>query len=339
MTWRSPPHLRTSARGRTKGDAIRGAAGRRPLRPTEVKMSTRVRPSATGTEFIAPQVGTAGGFVGMARGLRPAKSCARDPKSKGDRQVAKGRKSILALGSARNRLCAYVALVVGLSLLPWPRDTWASTIFESATLGPPSLGGGFTVNFLQYVGVKFEVIDDATVERIGLHLGALPGSVFGVIVRLDSVADSPDSPDLSTPDVLGHAVLLSPPFPGPSGEVSAPLSVDLSPGYYDLIFGAGLFGTAGDGSFVPGRDTNIGQQSYILSNNPVGSVYQTLPSSESTAFRMFLEGEGVGRGIPNPMPNPRPIPEPSSLLLLSFGLAGMIVMNRRTLAKRRRLLG
>src|SRR5262245_29077974 len=42
----------------------RGAAGRRPLRPTEVEMSIRVRPSATGTEFIAPQVGTASGFVG-----------------------------------------------------------------------------------------------------------------------------------------------------------------------------------------------------------------------------------------------------------------------------------
>ena len=81
------------------------------------------------------------------------------------------------------------------------------------------------------------------------------GQIFGAIVRLDDFSDVPDSFDLSTPDVLGVS-LLTP--PGCSNEVSAPLSLELEPGTYALVFGSGLFGATGAAFAPTGSDSDIG---------------------------------------------------------------------------------
>jgi hypothetical protein len=118
----------------------------------------------------------------------------------------------------------------------------SDTIFESATLGPSGTSG-YGVGVLDYHGVRFELSETASVDAIGGHfLAADPGNIFGAIVRLTGPSDMPDSVDLSTPDVLAHAIL-SPPTP--SGDVSSSLTAQLEPGWYALVFGSGLFGATG----------------------------------------------------------------------------------------------
>jgi hypothetical protein len=217
-------------------------------------------------------------------------------------------------------------------ILTTPLVVNATMIFESATLGPTDNSGGSTVGFVQYLGVKLKLTTDATVERIGGHFGSSGDSIFGAIVKLDSATDWPDSADLSTPDVLGHTVIQCLPWsPSGSGDVSSALSASLTPGYYALVFGGGLFGTNG-GSWAPGVDTSIGDQSYIISNGgygyPVGSGYGYHQTTEpSRGYRMFIEGQGQGIGIQSPLPPS--VPEPSTMLLLGSGLLGLAGLRKK----------
>ena len=139
-------------------------------------------------------------------------------------------------------------------------------MFESVLLGPTGIElSGWEVNYLQYVGVRFEVTAPATTTQVGTHLVIAPfayygnDKVFAALVELSGPEDLPDSVSLSTPDVLGAALLTLPIL---SAEVSAPLTVSLSPGWYSLVVGSGRFGASGFG-VVTRNNFDVGRPSYF----------------------------------------------------------------------------
>jgi hypothetical protein len=132
-----------------------------------------------------------------------------------------------------------------------------ATIFESSTLGPTGITfaqlsngsvPGTNVNSFVYTGVRFELTQSVITSQLGGHfVESFAGDFFGAIVKLDGANDFPNSGNLSTPDVLGAAVLT---FPDLSAEVFGDLNLSLNPGWYALVFGSGLFGTNGSGAAV-----------------------------------------------------------------------------------------
>lgn len=140
-------------------------------------------------------------------------------------------------------------------------------IFQSA-IQRPANPGGTSVFDRQFVGAKFFVDAPTETTRIGGHFTKTL-DIFGAVVRLSSAADFPDSPDLSTPDVLGAARIVS--F-GPDFEIgtdffSTQLSVPLERGWHALVFGSGLFGTVNSswGGSLPTDHQRLGNPRFFLS--------------------------------------------------------------------------
>lgn len=178
----------------------------------------------------------------------------------------------------------------------------AEVIYESGALGPTGLtfadfGGtpepsGSYVSIFAFTGVRFELGQPVVTSRVGGHFVVEPGfddSFFASIVRLDDDVDFPDSDDLSTPDVLGHALLT---FPNTSAEVFGDLELSLSPGWYALVFGSGLFGATGQGGAVA-NNPDIGSPSYLGHQaDPGWFDFSTLPGPFED-FRLIVEGQIV----------------------------------------------
>lgn len=143
------------------------------------------------------------------------------------------------------RLCYIVAALTSAPLSP----ATGAAIFESGTLGQTGQSfqevPGTSVQSGIFTGVRFELAKPVFATEIGGHfVSTTPGSFFGAVVSLDDENDFPDSLDLSTPDVLGTALLT---FPALSDEVFGSVSLRLDPGWYALAFGSGLFGATGSG--------------------------------------------------------------------------------------------
>jgi len=168
-----------------------------------------------------------------------------------------------------SRSITATAIVLFVLLALAPTLAIAAIIFESGTLGPTGIPWsdfedqtelGVNVNSEVFQGVRFELPAPAHISRIGGHFVAPhSGTFFGAIVALDAGNDFPDSEDLSTPDVLGAALLT---FPVSSAEVFGDLALLLEPGWYALVFGSGLFDATGVGG-VPVNNTDIGTPDYI----------------------------------------------------------------------------
>lgn len=163
----------------------------------------------------------------------------------------------------------------------------AQMIYESAALGPAGVLNGSVIDDSQFLGVKFELTSQVTTARIGGHF-AFDGPIFGAVVALDGVADFPDSADLSTPDVLGVALLS---LPGPSDEVSADLALTLEPGWYALVFGSGLFGATGWG-VATDNNLDLGAPAYFFRDPFQGFDWFDLPPDQG--MRFFVSGSGSG---------------------------------------------
>jgi VCBS repeat-containing protein len=164
-----------------------------------------------------------------------------------------------------------------------------TTVGERITqnIPPGTFGFGAALIPQQSLMMRFEVVGPVRTAQIGGHLGASqPGAtVFGAIVALTGPDDFPDSVEMNTPDVLGHA-LISP--TNPSSLSTAELSVELSQGWYALVFGGGRLGANGSG-VAP---------SVVLANNYTyassADGWSPLPNH---AFQFFVDAEGIRGGV------------------------------------------
>ena len=194
--------------------------------------------------------------------------------------------------------------ILALTLTPMGRVS-AEIIYESGTSGGGPGGTNYVAGGGNLVGVRFEVTQSDVTDAIGGVFGF--GDLFGAVVQLSGPSDFPDSTNLSTPDVLGTAVI----HPAGPADSSSPLSLALSPGWYALVYGSGQFGASGIG-FVPNTATDVGSPSYLFYTNGNAGF-----SNDSISHvRLFVTGH------PASQPGGPVIPEPGSLVL--WGVSGPV---------------
>lgn len=175
----------------------------------------------------------------------------------------------------------------------------AAILYESGTLGSTGVTWsdvenqavlGANISMFAYNGVKFQLTQPVLTTEIGGHFVApVGGTFFGALIALDNEADFPDSGDLSTADVLGHALL---PFPTSSAEVFGDLALSLNPGWYALVFGSGLFGATGRGAALL-NNPDIDNPSYIGHQPLSGFGWGTLINPIFRNYRFAVNGEVV----------------------------------------------
>src|SRR5204863_241901 len=128
------------------------------------------------------------------------------------------------------------------------RPALADMVYESATMGSALQTSGVPLDTFNGLGVRFQVSDFATVDRIGAHLGAVAtpsDTLWSELVQLSGPGDFPN-PDES--DVLATATFIT---PHASAEmVEAIPSTLLTPGWYALVFGGARFGGSAHGGFA-----------------------------------------------------------------------------------------
>lgn len=185
----------------------------------------------------------------------------------------------------RNRITCCAALV----LWAWAASSSrAEIIFECAASGPTgqSAGSGTTVSAQAYTAVNFQITSTVTTGSIGCHLIDFDDAraVFGAIVKLTGPNDFPNTPNLTSSDVLG-ATLMYPPYL--SDNVAGNLRLTLTPGWYALVIGSGRFGATGEaGAF--GNNTPDGvSQPYTINSTTGQIVFQATP------VRLFVDSDPV----------------------------------------------
>jgi len=196
---------------------------------------------------------------------------------------------------------------------------FADVLFESGTLGPTGVSWmdlqaqstpGTNISTFAYNGVRFEFTQPVLTDKIGGHfVAATEGTFFGAIVELNGASDFPNSGDLSTPDVVGHALLA---FPSSSAEVFSDLKLALTPGWYALVFGSGLFGATTDGGAVR-NGMDIGNPSYI--------AFQPSSAFGWVNITTFPNHRFVVKGVV--------VPEPGVLALVSITLPSILFLALR----------
>jgi len=142
-------------------------------------------------------------------------------------------------------------------------------ILESALLGFTGQLLGATIWGQQFLGSRFHLTKPVHVTAVGGHLAAdYQETLFAAIVRLSSPMGLPTV----TPNTIESAALASTLFtpPRPSGDVLMPLSADLGPGDYALVFGGAdsavsffPFGARGTGA-MPLNNVPFPTSSYIV---------------------------------------------------------------------------
>lgn len=224
---------------------------------------------------------------------------------------------VAAIGSA-GEFAPTVMLLVGAACqltLTTNNSVSAATLFESGTLGPVgiswnNISGGSNVSPVVYVGVRFYIEQPTVTSQIGGHFVKNVGaeaSAFGAIVALKGPDDFPDSGNLSTPDVVGSTLINLPEL---SNEVHGSLSKSLSPGWYALVFGSGLFGASGSGGAL-NNGVDIGEPAYIAFQLGSGFGWSNLEGFLSN-FRFVVQGDTV--------------PEPKAMGLKSMAVASIFLM-------------
>ena len=207
------------------------------------------------------------------------------------------------------------------------------TLFESTPFNDEfARFGGTGVDATQFLGHRFHLDTPASIERVGVTLSNFEDvpfgneKVFAAIVALADAGDFPDSTDLSTPDLVGAALI-----DVATGEIGvesvADLELDLAPGWYAIVAGSGLFGATGRAaaSFVP----------FVDRPDPISLSFPSFDGWENVEMfasangtpltsRMFVEGDFIETA---------PVPEPLAGLcgMLAVLVLGYFVRRRRGL--------
>jgi hypothetical protein len=152
------------------------------------------------------------------------------------------------------RCLVFCALVVFAAAFKSSSGRAQSVLLESATLGDTGQIGGASVTNVQYIGWRFELAETLQVEQVGGHMLSLPdrpGDIFAALVRLASIDSFPLGAPFTSEEVV-VTTLFRPNFP--SDEILTPLSAELTPGSYALVFGTELFGATGEAAIHNGFD-------------------------------------------------------------------------------------
>jgi hypothetical protein len=104
-------------------------------------------------------------------------------------------------------------------------------------------------------GWKFEVKGDCprTLTRLGLNIrngSETEGSIFGLVAALPANDNRPIDPTRFPASVLKTVLLPLSPYSSGSKTVSAEVSVELTPGWYEVVFGVGAYGATATSSTV-----------------------------------------------------------------------------------------
>lgn len=163
----------------------------------------------------------------------------------------------------------------------------AGLIYESAVTGPTlqTSGSGTLVDDTAFTAVNFQITSTVTTGSIGAHLTDFGGGqIFGAIVALTGPGDIPNSPNLSTPDVLGFT-LINP--PNPSDNRAGNLRLTLTPGWYALVFGSNQFGVTGSAGALGNNIPNGSQLIYTIRQSD-GAI-----TPQSSVCRLFIDSTPV----------------------------------------------
>lgn len=189
----------------------------------------------------------------------------------------------------------------------------AALIYESESL--PTIQsdyGGISVSNSYWSFQNFELKESTRIGAIGAYFEnyGVAQTVFAAIVSLDSLFDQPDSVDLSTPDLLSTTLFTVENSKG--ADFQAVVDIFLSPGFYAVGFGQGMFGADN----VPDYGT------VLLKDVLVNYTDSTSPSLPYTAIQT-VNPFNIPAGITLQGASPRffvksfePVSSPSSILLL-----------------------
>jgi hypothetical protein len=185
-------------------------------------------------------------------------------------------------------------------------------LYQSATLGPIGQASGYVLASYVFLGSRFSLSGPVQVDAIGGHMYGNYGTLFGAIFSLSGPNALPSgSPFDSTPLA---SVAFTPPVIGDT-DVSVPLSVELQPGNYAILFGSGQFGADGVGAMPTDNSDIPGQASYF------GWWDNQWHNGGFNSVRFAVYGE--------------PVPEPGIIALFAIGF-GVIAL--RKFRHRRQLL-
>ncbi len=205
--------------------------------------------------------------------------------------------------------------------------TASSVTLESATLGSLSGLPGYTVALYQFLGWRFQINETLQVTDIGGHFAGFNEKIFGAIAPLNAPTAFPQG----IPGDLEEVSLAATTFsvannndPNTSSVVFlTPLSVTLTPGYYALIFGSGLFGASGaDAMPFPENQQNFPGSSYFFASTGEMALPTTWGEGQVSNLYFVVKGEPVSS---------TPVPESSSAFcLLALGILGTASILRRS---------